>query len=99
MHDNKKISLPAPYVPFSPPKKFQFYPPKVRFLFIEVFQYRKTRVFNRLKLRFVFTEVFFNGINGNLGGEKETWGVGREIFRQQLVSKEQNFLKFCFHFS
>jgi hypothetical protein len=36
----------------------------------------------RLKVRFAFTELFFKGINGNSGGEKEKQGVGGEIFEQ-----------------
>jgi hypothetical protein len=69
----RKISLPTPHVYFSPPK-IQFYSPKLRFLFTEVFQYRKTCVFNCLKLRLVFIEVFFYGYKRKPGGEKETWG-------------------------
>jgi hypothetical protein len=48
------------------PKKFGFYKPNVFFL--------------EIQLWFLRTEFFIKGKIGFLGGIKEMWGVGREIF-------------------
>jgi hypothetical protein len=56
---------------------------KLRFLFTEVFFHRHALVggVSRSKLRFVFFEILFRGINENPGGEKKMWRWRKEIVK------------------
>jgi hypothetical protein len=78
MQKLEKISFPTSCVSFSLPQKFNFTPnfilQKFGFHLLNFFLSVYTYVFNRLKVRFTFTELYFKSINGNSGGEKEKRG-------------------------